>query len=171
MDKDDKPSWEIYIDNLFEDMKKNIKMYLNTDHFQKEWHFWEAHEATGVGAFRGMIRYYLDINRYNNFPIKTETLCNTILIIEYTICALFKYYYKTHTKKTYSRLLKCIDIAFDSLEPNDYPSLQSEIYEEYKHLWNAAEKIQIQWKITIANPKYILCKKRLNKEFNQIINA
>lgn len=61
-----------------------------------------------------------------------------------------------------------VDEPFNRLEPNSHPSLLDDLYTEYKTLWNAAEKIQIQWRRAISDPSYALCKKRLLGEFNQL---
>jgi hypothetical protein len=48
--------------------------------------------------------------------------------------------------------------------------LLDDLYEEYKIVWNAAEKIQIQWRKAISDPSYKLCQNRLLSEHMQLLH-
>ena len=174
-----KPSWETLIDEQFEHIKTQLLEYFETDHFKFEWKHWGAHEAGVCSRFRDMIRYYLGIDCYekehNRFPIKTKTLHVILRVIEHSLCAQMNFMFKTMPiaaydnmgfVKTMSKMI--IDESFNRLEPNSHPSLLEDLYTEYKMVWNAVEKIQIQWRRAISDPSYVLCKNRLHGEFNQL---
>lgn len=173
------PSWEAFIDQCFENMKNSIVEYLQTDHFKFEWKHWNAHRAGVCSRFRDSLRYRLGIDMYekeSKFPIKTKTLEVILRVIEHSMCAQFNFMFQTvpdeilmtdnQVVKTLGQLI--IEESFNRLEANSHPSLLEDLYAEYKTAWNAAEKIQIQWKRTISDPSYRLCQKRLLSEYKQL---
>jgi hypothetical protein len=171
-------SWEIAIDSCFEDIKKELVKYTNSDDFKFEWKYWEAHCGGVCSRFRRSILYILGIELEANFTtnlkfvMKTNTLLIILKIIEHSICSQFNLMYKllplhirNNQRKININAKLIITEALNRIEPNSYPSLYGKLCEEYKHFWHSAEKIQIQWRKSISDPSYIICQKRLRKEY------
>lgn len=57
-------------------------------------------------------------------------------------------------------------------ERDTYPagmkSFYNMLYDDYKTYWECAEKIQVQWRKSISDPKYKVCQKRLLREFKEL---
>lgn len=168
----DKPSWERLIDKLFEDIKTNILAYFETDHFEFEWIHWEVHKGGVCSRFRHEIWYLLGMKDDCKFPIKTPTLNIIMHVIDHSLCAQLNLISTLMTDDLRNDMnlvkgmyRKCVEESFNRLEPESIPSLLDDLYQEYKILWNAAEKIQIFWRKAISNPNYHLCRKRLHNEY------
>jgi len=175
-------SWKIAIDSCFEDIKKNLIEYINSDNFNFEWLHWEVHEGRIIGRFRRAIICILGIDdEYDctfKFLIKTKTLVTILQIIEHSICSQFNLMYKIvslHIRNNHQKIKRNVKIiineAFNTVIENDAheDSLYYNLCNEYKKFWHADEKIQIYWRKCISDPSYIICKKRLKKEFTELL--
>lgn len=171
------PPWEALIDDVLADIKHEMLEYLETKHFHFEWQHWSAHRAGVCSRFRRIMRYYLGIDEhkkvYGRWPFETKTSYVTTRVLEHTLCAQFNLMYEIlpglmHFNWVREMSKTIVDETFNRLEPNAFPSLLSDLYEEYKTLWHAAEKIQIAWRRAISDPAHLLCQRRLYFEYNEL---
>lgn len=167
-----KPSWEVQIDTIFINIKTDLLKYFKTSDFAVEWSYWDMVEGGAPPDFCHSIQTCL--GTYDiKFPIQTPTLSIILRVIEHSLYAQFNLIHTIIPKALFEDTnyfeelcKKCVEESFNRLEPHRLPSLQDALYEEYKVLWNAAEKIQIMWRKAISNPEYRLCKKITNKIHN-----
>lgn len=167
------PLWVQTIDNCFNKIQNNLLNYISTEHFAFELNFLECHQMGITSRFRRDIMCILGISdiglkNESQFPIKTKTLEIILKVIESAICAQFNIVYfifkdKMHTMKSSKTICKQIMIeAVNRIERGSYPSLYDTLCEEYKIYSNSVEKIQNQWRKSILDPSYKLCRNRLS---------
>jgi len=161
-------SWEKAMSSCFENIRKDLIEYINTDKI--DWRNWLVNDDIALDRFRKRIKYILSVEDLITV-IKTNTLETMFTVIEISIFAQFQLMYlmtpvSTSHDKIKNQGIKImnntIDLAFTK-------PLYKELCDEYKKLWNAAEKIQIYWRKCISNPSYTICKNRLKREFAQLV--
>lgn len=161
-DNFEQPPWKKSIDKCLEDVKNQLFDYLESEQFMFEWKHWDFHRGGVASRFRDVIQNYL---RKSKFPIKTKTLGIIIQVIEHSLCAQMNFMYETLPQKIMMEndLVKMLGQIIIE-ESFNIPSLVQDMYREYRPLWNAAKKIQLQWRKAISDPSYSLCQKRLKFE-------
>lgn len=163
-------SWERALSSCFEDIRKDLIEYINTDDFKFDWRNWLVNDGLAQDRFRKRIIYILGVEDLITV-IKTNTLDTMFTIIEHSIFAQFQMMYlmtpvSTPHDKIKNNGIKIMNNAIDLALTKP---LYKELCNEYKQFWNAAEKIQIHWKKCISEPSYIICQNRLKREFEELI--
>jgi hypothetical protein len=169
-------SWELLINKNFEDIRSTLVKYLTTKNydFRFEWQLWNSHCGNSISRCRRHIIYILGIDEsISKFPIKTATLNIILRMIEYSLLSQINFMYKTLTpqQRNNDRLINnnlkiIIKEAMKCSKYNYY--LYDLLCLEYKKYWHCAHKIQIQWKKSISDPNYKLCRNRLLCEFKEL---
>jgi hypothetical protein len=172
----DSPSWEDSIDFVVKNIKAEYFKYIASDDFEFEWkHYWSTHFGGLTSRFRRELRRILSIcdeGYVRIFAIETETTRIIKHVIEHSIISQFDIIYRLERDNDMEWIRKLgrdvIDDAIGCLESYATHSLYAKLSSEYKKYWHSAEKIQIQWRKSISDPKYVLCQKRLKKEFEEL---
>lgn len=172
-------SWEDCITDVIWSMRKDYLKYIESAEFELEWKHWGKHYGGIKSPFRRKLIEILDINGQHDFVLETPTTRTTRTIrkvIEHSVVAQLNLFNRMeiHDSKEIKRTrvvaIDIIDDAISGLEPWENNSLRSELRSEYKQYWNAAEKILIQWRKSISDQKYALCRKRLMEEYDELRN-
>lgn len=166
-------SWERELSSCFEDIRKDLIEYINTDDFKIDWRNWLVNDDIAQDRFRKRIKYILGVNGEYSFKtlIKTNTLVTMFTVIEISIFAQFQMMYLMTPASTPHDKIKNygIKIMNNTIDLALTKPLYKELCAEYKQLWNAAEKIQIHWKKCISETQYIICQNRLKREFEELV--
>jgi len=163
-------SWVRAMSSCFENIRKDLIEYINTDDFKIDWRNWLVNDDITQDRFRKRIKYILCAEDLINV-IKTNTLETMFKVIEISIFSQFQMMYLMTPVSTPHDKIKNhgIKIMNNTIDLALTKPLYKELCDEYKKLWNAAEKIQIYWKKCISEPPYIICQNRLKREFAELV--
>lgn len=164
------------INSIFDHMKKDLIEYIDSEDFRFEWIHWEVHEGSMIGRFRRDLEYYtLEKERNFPYPVNDEDFENMKRMILYIIIGQTNFMWKQMPRirdniiKVRKLMKTIINIAFDMAMGYDQ-EVEDNIW-DYVNKIKCAIIIQRQWRESISNPKYNVCRKRLIKELTELSNT
>jgi len=155
-------TWESTIHTCLVKIGTRLQLYLESEHFKSEWHYWN-HNPPYAAAIA------INMCICNSFPFSTTTTSTIELVVESSVMAQLNLL----NRLLYPYPLPTIDIVKEALNRVGYRymdnnSLHELLCNEYKRLAHACELIQHAWRQAIACPAYAMCKRRLLNEFQAL---
>jgi len=103
------------------------------------------------------------------FPVKTRTVETLELILENSIISSIQAQIM-FVNFEFDMDLIISNSVYECFFRIEKSSIFQKLIDEYHIMWYATKKIQFCWKRCISNPNYFICRRRLIREFKDMVN-
>jgi hypothetical protein len=177
MEPSSSPPWQQTVDMYLEMISYNLSFYLESQEFKDILHNLMYRQIPDGDIHE--IKVDIDCFICNVFPVRTKTTeilehvflsavyaqLNTMTNIAFTYKDHFPIMNMIHE---YLPMSLIVQETLDRSGRNGESPLYHQVCNEYKDLYEAATKIQRQWRHSITNPAYTMCQQRLIREYKEM---
>ena len=169
-----RPPWHLMIDTCLATISRALTTYLESQEFKEVMRAVIEHRTSPA---TDIYEIKVDIDNFiiNVFPIKTKTteiLEHVFLSAVYaqlnTITNIFLTYKNIFPIANIIPMKLIVQETLDRSGRNGESPLYRQVCDEYMALFQAATKIQRQWRLCITHPSYVICQRRLLREYIEL---